>query len=162
MIDPVQKAHTDRLTGIALMCAAVFLFAGNDATAKYLNGHMHTIEVVWARYMSAFVLAVSQMAIQYSRDGNNYVGALFASLLLFYFLERGLERKRQLDYVLAGFAAGYCVTVYIAARLTPPASLRVLQARASLACVVSHADLHASLIANYRLTTPARARQGLH
>ena len=53
MIDPVQKAHTDRLTGIALMCGAVFLFAGNDATAKYLNGHMHTIEVVWARYMSA-------------------------------------------------------------------------------------------------------------
>jgi drug/metabolite transporter (DMT)-like permease len=59
--DPVQKAHTDRLTGIALMCGAVFLFAGNDAAAKYLNGHMHTIEVVWARYMSAFVLAVILM-----------------------------------------------------------------------------------------------------
>lgn len=59
MIDPVQKAHTDRLTGIALMCGAVFLFAGNDAAAKFLNGHMHTIEVVWARYMSAFVLALA-------------------------------------------------------------------------------------------------------
>jgi drug/metabolite transporter (DMT)-like permease len=59
LIDPVQKAHTDRLTGIALMCGAVFLFAGNDAAAKYLNGHMHTIEVVWARYMSAFVLALA-------------------------------------------------------------------------------------------------------
>jgi drug/metabolite transporter (DMT)-like permease len=58
LIDPVQKAHTDRLTGIALMCGAVFLFAGNDAAAKFLNGHMHTIEVVWARYMSAFVLAL--------------------------------------------------------------------------------------------------------
>jgi drug/metabolite transporter (DMT)-like permease len=61
LIDPVQKAHTDRLTGIALLCGAVFLFAGNDATAKYLSGHMHTIEVVWARYMSAFVLAVILM-----------------------------------------------------------------------------------------------------
>jgi drug/metabolite transporter (DMT)-like permease len=46
------------MTGIALMCGAVFLFAGNDAVAKYLNGHMDTVQVVWARYMSAFALAV--------------------------------------------------------------------------------------------------------
>lgn len=39
------------------MCAAVFLFAGNDAAAKYLSGSMHTVEVVWARYVSAFALA---------------------------------------------------------------------------------------------------------
>src|SRR5262249_13712079 len=53
-----EKAQRDRLTGIALMCVAVFLFAGNDATAKYLNGFMDSIQVVWARYMSAFVLAL--------------------------------------------------------------------------------------------------------
>jgi drug/metabolite transporter (DMT)-like permease len=40
------------------MCGAVFLFAGSDASAKFLNGHMDTIQVVWARYMSAFVLAL--------------------------------------------------------------------------------------------------------
>jgi drug/metabolite transporter (DMT)-like permease len=57
-LSPAEQVHRDRLTGIALMCGAVFLFAGNDAAAKYLNGHMHTIEVVWARYMSAFVLAL--------------------------------------------------------------------------------------------------------
>ncbi|MEJ0078668.1 MAG: DMT family transporter [Alphaproteobacteria bacterium] len=55
---PQEKAQRDRLTAIGLMCFAVFLFAGNDATAKYLNGHMHTVQVVWARYMSAFVLAL--------------------------------------------------------------------------------------------------------
>ena len=55
---PHEKAQRDRLTAIGLMCFAVFLFAGNDATAKYLNGHMHTVQVVWARYMSAFVLAL--------------------------------------------------------------------------------------------------------
>src|SRR5205807_2658022 len=43
---------------IALMCGAVLLFACSDASAKYLNGHMDTIQVVWARYMSAFVLAL--------------------------------------------------------------------------------------------------------
>ena len=58
-MSPAEQAHRDRLTGIALMCGAVFLFAGNDAAAKYLNGHMHTIEVVWARYLSAFVLALA-------------------------------------------------------------------------------------------------------
>jgi drug/metabolite transporter (DMT)-like permease len=58
LIDPVEKAHRDRLTGILLMCGAVFLFAGSDASAKFLNSHMDTIQVVWARYMSAFVLAL--------------------------------------------------------------------------------------------------------
>ena len=40
------------------MCGAVLLFAFNDAVAKYLNAYMHTMQVVWARYMAAFVLAV--------------------------------------------------------------------------------------------------------
>ena len=53
-----DQVYRERMTGIALMCGAVFLFAGNDATAKFLNGYMHSVEVVWARYMSAFALAV--------------------------------------------------------------------------------------------------------
>ncbi len=57
-MSPAEQAYRDRMTGIALMCGAVFLFAGNDAVAKYLNGHMDTVQVVWARYMSAFALAV--------------------------------------------------------------------------------------------------------
>ena len=57
-MSPAEQAYRDRLTGIALMCGAVFLFAGNDAAAKYLNGHMDTVQVVWARYMSSFALAV--------------------------------------------------------------------------------------------------------
>ena len=57
-MSPAEQAHRDRLTGIALMCGAVFLFAGNDASAKFLNAHMDSVQVVWARYMSAFVLAL--------------------------------------------------------------------------------------------------------
>jgi drug/metabolite transporter (DMT)-like permease len=48
----------NRLTGIGLMCGAVLSFACLDATAKYLNGHMDTLQVVWARYTGAFVLAL--------------------------------------------------------------------------------------------------------
>ena len=39
------------------MCAAVVAFACLDATAKYLNGYMDTLQVVWARYTGGFVLA---------------------------------------------------------------------------------------------------------
>jgi len=47
-----------RLTGIALMCGAVALFSCLDSTAKYLNYHMDTLEVVWARYAGGFALAL--------------------------------------------------------------------------------------------------------
>jgi drug/metabolite transporter (DMT)-like permease len=57
-LSPAEQARKDRLTGIALMCAAVVLFACNDAVAKYLNGFMPTVQVVWARYIAAFVLAL--------------------------------------------------------------------------------------------------------
>jgi drug/metabolite transporter (DMT)-like permease len=56
--------HTDaeqvraRLTGIGLMCGAVLSFACLDAIAKYLNGYMDTLQVVWARYTGAFILTL--------------------------------------------------------------------------------------------------------
>lgn len=53
-----QHPRRQRLTGIALMCGAVASFAFLDASAKYLNYHMDTVQVVWARYASAFLLAL--------------------------------------------------------------------------------------------------------
>jgi drug/metabolite transporter (DMT)-like permease len=47
-----------RLTGIALMCGAVASFACLDAVAKYLGGTMDVLQVVWARYTSAFLLTL--------------------------------------------------------------------------------------------------------
>jgi drug/metabolite transporter (DMT)-like permease len=44
-----------RLTGIALMCGAIACFTVLDTMAKYLNLHMSTVEVVWARYTGAFL-----------------------------------------------------------------------------------------------------------
>src|SRR6185295_6044729 len=55
MPDPIHERR-QRLTGIALMCGAVACFGLLDATAKYLNLHMNTLEVVWARYTGAFLL----------------------------------------------------------------------------------------------------------
>jgi drug/metabolite transporter (DMT)-like permease len=46
------------LTGIALMCGAVATFSCLDTTGKYLLHYMDPLEVVWARYFGAFVLAL--------------------------------------------------------------------------------------------------------
>lgn len=56
--DAAAHAQRMRLLGILLMCGAVACFACLDATAKYLGRHVDVIQVVWARYASAFVLAL--------------------------------------------------------------------------------------------------------
>ena len=60
MTKPIDHAQQrrQRLTGIALMCGAVALFACLDTTAKYLNTHMDSLQIAWARYTSAFVLTL--------------------------------------------------------------------------------------------------------
>jgi len=46
-----------RRIGIALMCGALMCFACLDASGKWLNHHIPTLEIVWARYVgSAFVI----------------------------------------------------------------------------------------------------------
>src|SRR6185295_5650810 len=55
--DPLQQRR-QRLTGIALMCGAVATFSCLDATGKYLLRYMDPLQVVWARYFGAFLLAL--------------------------------------------------------------------------------------------------------
>jgi drug/metabolite transporter (DMT)-like permease len=45
-----------RFIGIGLMCAALFCFAILDTTAKWLTGHLPTLQIVWARYASHFFI----------------------------------------------------------------------------------------------------------
>jgi drug/metabolite transporter (DMT)-like permease len=53
-----DREARDRLTGIALMCAAVTIFAGLDSLAKYAGLHgVPPIEVSWARYAMSLVFA---------------------------------------------------------------------------------------------------------
>jgi len=55
--DPSHQRR-QRLIGIALMCGAVATFACLDATGKYLLRYMDPLQVVWARYFGAFLLAL--------------------------------------------------------------------------------------------------------
>jgi drug/metabolite transporter (DMT)-like permease len=57
-IEEAARRRRHRLTGIALMCGAVISFSCLDAIAKYLNGYMDTLQVVWARYTGGFLLTL--------------------------------------------------------------------------------------------------------
>ena len=57
MTDSPHEQRRQRLTGIGLMCGAVALFAALDAIAKYLGGHLDTLQVVAMRFISAFFIA---------------------------------------------------------------------------------------------------------
>ena len=58
MTDNAHEQRRQRLIGIALMSGAVACFACLDAMAKYLGGHMDSLQVVAMRYVSAFFLAL--------------------------------------------------------------------------------------------------------
>jgi drug/metabolite transporter (DMT)-like permease len=103
--DPAHDRR-QRLIGIALMCGALACFAVLDAMAKFLNGYMDTLQVVWARYTGAFILAVA-ISNPITRPGLMRTGRpllqvgrsilLLASTLLNFFALRYL----QLDQALA-------------------------------------------------------------
>jgi drug/metabolite transporter (DMT)-like permease len=59
-LDTLPAAHDPRarLIGIGLICAALVCFACLDTIAKWLTNHLPTLEVVWARYASHFVVSM--------------------------------------------------------------------------------------------------------
>jgi drug/metabolite transporter (DMT)-like permease len=57
-MNDLAQERRQRLIGIALMCGAVACFGFLDTTAKFLSPHMPTLQIVWARYISAFLLAL--------------------------------------------------------------------------------------------------------
>jgi drug/metabolite transporter (DMT)-like permease len=105
LIKPEIERH-QRLTGIALMCGAVACFACLDSSAKFLSRDMSVIQVVWARYTGAFVLAfvlsnpLTRPGLIRSKRQVLQVGRSL-SLLLSSFLNFLALRYLQLDQALA-------------------------------------------------------------
>ena len=101
-----EQQHRQRLTGIGLMCGAVALFAALDTIAKYLGGHMDTLQVVAMRFVSAFFIALifsnpltRPGLLKTARPGLQFVrGLLLISTTIFNFLA---FRYLQLDEALA-------------------------------------------------------------
>ncbi len=84
-MDDGFRERRQRLTGIAFMCGALACFALLDTTAKYLNHHMDTLQVVWARYTGAFLFPFI-VSNPWTRPGLMFTARpvlqLFRSLLL--------------------------------------------------------------------------------
>ena len=99
-----------RLLGIALMCGALACFSCLDAMAKYLNLHMDTLQVVWARYTGAFIVAVA-ISNPVTRPGLMLTGRpmlqvgrsvlLLASTLLNFMALRTLQLDQALSIVFS-------------------------------------------------------------
>lgn len=54
---PLATDRRARLTGIGLICLALFSFTLLDTTAKWLSGRMDTIQVIWVRFAGHFLLS---------------------------------------------------------------------------------------------------------
>ena len=115
-IDPAQERRL-RLPGIALMCGALACFSCIDASGKFLNLHMDPLQTVWARYTSAFFLAlalfnpITRPAILVTKRPVLQIGRsallLFSTILNFVALQ-----YLQLDQALAiGFSTPFIVAV---------------------------------------------------
>jgi hypothetical protein len=47
-----------RFLAIALMCATMVCFTGQDTCAKWLSASLPIVQIVWARYVGAAVVAL--------------------------------------------------------------------------------------------------------
>jgi 4-amino-4-deoxy-L-arabinose transferase-like glycosyltransferase len=87
--------------------------------------------------LAAFVLAVQQAHIHFSRTGFHYMQAVPATLLVVFFAIRALDTRRNLDFLLLGLSLALCELVYYAARgavaiVAPYVVYRLLRDRAAV------------------------------
>ncbi len=72
-----------------------------------------------AALLSAFFIATSYWAINFSRIGFRAIMTSFLLSFAFYFFFKGLRTRRYLDFALSGLCIGLGLHTYIAFRLTP-------------------------------------------
>jgi drug/metabolite transporter (DMT)-like permease len=118
LTDAAHEHRRQRLTGIALMCGAVAVFAALDTIAKYLGGHLDTFQVVAMRFISAFFIALifsnpltRPGLLKTARPGLQTIRGLFLiSTTIFNFFA---FRYLQLDEALAIlFATPFLVAIF--------------------------------------------------
>ena len=112
----IHHERRQRLTGIALMCGAVALFALLDTVAKYLSAQMPTSQIVAARYITAFLLALVLVnpithprLVVTSRPVFQIVrSVLMLATTVFQFHRGALSTTRPdlIDYVFGGLSGG--------------------------------------------------------
>jgi 4-amino-4-deoxy-L-arabinose transferase-like glycosyltransferase len=72
-----------------------------------------------AALLSAFLIATSYWAINFSRIGFRAIMVSFLLSFAFFFFFKGLRTRRYIDFALSGLCVGLGLHTYIAFRLTP-------------------------------------------
>ncbi|MDQ2806156.1 MAG: glycosyltransferase family 39 protein, partial [Chloroflexota bacterium] len=114
-----------------LLGRSLLLF-GDNLTAARLMHALAGIATVWVVYrlgrtvwsprvglLAAALLAISDFAIQFSRTAGESTTTLFTWAVCFYYLYRGLQSGRLLDFVWSGIAGGLTLYGYVAGKLLP-------------------------------------------
>ncbi len=108
-----MKALGDDLFG--LRSASVTLGSASLVVSYFLARRLYGRRVA---AIAASLLAVSHWHIHFSRIGTNYMQALFATVVAFFFFVRARQRGRSADWMACGLAIGLASTVYFAGRIT--------------------------------------------
>lgn len=53
------SGHSAQTQGIILLLVAIFTFTLMDATAKFLAGRYHPVQIIWARYFTNFLIVAA-------------------------------------------------------------------------------------------------------
>ena len=113
--------------------AAVMRVFGNDLFGLRLGSAIEGLLSIVVLYLlarrlwgarpalvAAALMAIAAWHVHFSRTGFQYMQAPLALLLTLYFLVLGIEERRAVYWLLAGFGIGLSIEVYYAARLVAP------------------------------------------
>ncbi|MFB9222496.1 DMT family transporter [Paracoccus cavernae] len=67
------SGHSAQTQGIILLLVAIFTFTLMDATAKFLAGRYHPVQIIWARYFTNFVIVAAVLGPDLGRSFRSQV-----------------------------------------------------------------------------------------
>jgi hypothetical protein len=127
---PIFEAYIERPLQDTFTAALAFVLFGDTIASLRLVPALFGIGNVWLAYllfsrwlgrpaglMAAALWAVMRYDLTFSRIKFDAISTPFFIMLTFYFLDKGLERKRIADFAFAGFTLGFGLTYYLPMRI---------------------------------------------
>lgn len=127
---PIFEAYIERPLQDTFTAALAFVLFGDTIATLRLVPALFGVGNVWLAYllfsrwlgrpaglMAAALWAVMRYDLTFSRIKFDAISTPFFIMLTFYFLDKGLERKRIADFAFAGFTLGFGLTYYLPMRI---------------------------------------------
>jgi hypothetical protein len=127
---PIFEAYIERPLQDTFSAVLSFVLFGDTISSLRLVPALFGVGNAWLAYllfsrwlgrnaglMAAALWAVMRYDLTFSRIKFDAISTPFFILLTFYFLDKGLERKRIGDFAFAGFTLGFGLTYYLPMRI---------------------------------------------